>query len=303
MSDIDLNTASNKKVNTDFTPVIHEEWWRDNITYSTINRQGIDICTASFVHPNPKGNIIFITGWSETFLKYPEMIKTFYESGYSVYTYDHQSQGLSGRWLPEHQSTWIKSFDDYVDDFIYFVGMIGKNDSNHLSLYCVAHSMGGLVVALAIIKHPSLIKKVVFSAPMFRNKCGMKALEYKFPLPQPLTYWITNLVCTLGLGKQLALGMFKEDPQAHITLKLTKDKEQLKNWEVLRRKYPRIIASCVTNDWVLQSLIAQEKFSSQYVNFKPKCLVFKATEDIFVYNHAMDQFAKQAPNARLFTFL
>jgi len=133
---------------------------------------------------------------------------------------------------------------------------------------------------------------------MFRNKCGMKALEYKFPLPQPIAYWVTSLVCFLGLGTQHALGMFKEDPLDHITIKFTKDNVQLHNWELLRRKYPRIISSCVTNDWVLQSLIAQKRFAKEYSFIKAKCLVFQATEDIFVYNHAMRLFVDQATNAR-----
>ena len=100
------------------------------------------------------------------------------------------------------------------------------------------------------------------------------------------------------MGKMHALGFFLEDPNDPIHLELTTDKEQLGNWERLRRRYPRIISSCVTNDWVLQSLKAQEAFSHQYACMKTKCILFKATEDIFVYNHAMDLFVEQAPAAR-----
>ena len=231
-------------------------------------------------------------------MKYPELIKKLFESGFSVYTYDHQSQGLSGRWLPEHQSTWIKSFDDYVDDFIFFVTMLERIDTGKLPFYCVAHSMGCLIAGIAMVKQPQLINRVVFSAPMLRNKCGMKAFQYKYPLPQPVAEWVTRLTCYLGLGKMHALGMFKENPLDPITLKLTTDVEQLSNWENLRRKYPRIISSCVTNDWVLESLMAQKKFANEYASMKTNCLVLKAACDIFVYNHAMDIFVQQAPSAR-----
>ena len=94
--------------------------------------------------------------------------------------------------------------------------------------------------------------------------------------------------------------MFKEDPSDHITLKLTTDKEQLNNWEKLRQKYPRIISSCVTNDWLLQSLTAQSNFATKYELMKKSCLLFKAHEDIFVYNHAMDVFTKTAPRTKSF---
>jgi hypothetical protein len=103
---------------------------------------------------------------------------------------------------------------------------------------------------MALSKHPSIVKRIVFSAPMFRNKCGMKALDYQMPLPQPIAYWVTRLACYCGLGKLHALGFFKENPLDKIRIKLTTDSDMLLAWERLRIKYTRIISSCVTNDWV-----------------------------------------------------
>ena len=105
---------------------------------STFNRQKISCVSAEFKHENAKANIILVTGWSETFLKYSELIRNMYENGFSVYTYDHQSQGLSDRWLPEHQSTWVHDFDDYVDDFVFYVTSLSRESS--LPFYCIAHS-------------------------------------------------------------------------------------------------------------------------------------------------------------------
>jgi hypothetical protein len=45
----------------------------------------------------PKANIVFITGLTESFIKYSEIIQYLFEQGFNVFTYDHQSQGLSGR--------------------------------------------------------------------------------------------------------------------------------------------------------------------------------------------------------------
>lgn len=78
-------------------PIINEEWWNSNVNYSKFRRQGIDIICASFKHPKPKANIIFITGLTESFIKYSETIQTLFEKGFNIFTYDHQSQGLSGR--------------------------------------------------------------------------------------------------------------------------------------------------------------------------------------------------------------
>jgi alpha-beta hydrolase superfamily lysophospholipase len=79
-------------------PIANEEWWNKHVQYSKFRRQGIDIICASFLHSKPaKANIIFLTGLTESFLKYAEVLQYFYERGFNIFTYDHQSQGLSGR--------------------------------------------------------------------------------------------------------------------------------------------------------------------------------------------------------------
>lgn len=79
-------------------PISNAEWWNKHVQYSKFRRQGIDIVCASFQHSKPaKANIIFLTGLTESFLKYSETLQYFYERGFNVFTYDHQSQGLSGR--------------------------------------------------------------------------------------------------------------------------------------------------------------------------------------------------------------
>jgi hypothetical protein len=79
------------------SPIVNEEWWKEHVAYSKFRRQGIDIICASFVQSKPKANVIFLTGLMESFLKYSEFIEFLYEKGFNVFTYDHQSQGFSGR--------------------------------------------------------------------------------------------------------------------------------------------------------------------------------------------------------------
>jgi alpha-beta hydrolase superfamily lysophospholipase len=52
---------------------------------------------ASFKQKNAKANLVFVTGLMESFIKYSETIQYYYDKGFNVFTYDHQSQGLSGR--------------------------------------------------------------------------------------------------------------------------------------------------------------------------------------------------------------
>lgn len=75
-------------------------------------------------------------------------------------------------------------------------------------------------------------------------------------------------------------------------------RDQLTKWEELRKRYPEIISCCVTNDWVLHSIRAQNKFSEQCGLFRSNCLVFQASNDAFVYNRAMIVIGKTIPSLR-----
>lgn len=261
-----------------------------------------NIYVASFENPDATASVVLTTGWSETFLKYGSIIRTLYEEGYNVYTYDHQSQGLSGRWLPDTQSTWVNSFDDYVNDYVYFVTQILQNDRNKLKIYVLAHSMGGFVAAVAMARNPSIINKAVLIAPMLRMKCGTRQMNYRFPAPQPIVHWLAYLNWVVGLGTAHSVGYPNEvctDKVPRDTF--TSDEEQLENMEALRRKHPNTIATCVTNDWIRKSLELQIEFSRLYSLVRTNCLILNATKDYLVYNRAMEDFTDAAAHTRLAT--
>jgi lysophospholipase len=272
------------------------------VQYSKFRRQGLDIICATFLHKKgAKANLIFLTGLTESFLKYSEVIQYYFEHGFNIFTYDHQSQCLSGRWLTESQSIWIHTFEDYVDDFVYFATTITK-DSPSLPIFLLAHSMGGFIASIAMARLPSLIQRAVLCAPMLRNKCGNKASHYQYPLPQPLTYWIVSLLKYIGLGSMHTIGFFKEKPTDKIPINVyTSDAEQLTKWEALRMKYPNhMITTCITNDWVYHSIRAQKKFAERYSFVKTNTLILSAEIDYLVNNRAMAMFIRKAPNTKMF---
>ena len=62
-----------------------------------------------------------------------------------------------------------------------------------------------------------------------------------------------------------AIGYFKEDSRDKLLINVTtSDQTQLDNWSKLRLQYPEIMSTCVTNDWVVQSIRAQKRFSRLY---------------------------------------
>jgi lysophospholipase len=288
-------------------PVVHQEWWSNNVKYTEFRRQGVQIMCASFIQPSisPRANITVLTGWSECFLKYADIIKTLYELGFNVHTYDHQSQGLSGRWLAESQSTYIENFDDYVEDLLFFqTYIVNKGASADLEkrtpAFLLAHSMGGLVGLLAMARQPSLFSRAAMTAPMIRNKCGMKSLDYKYPLPQELVYWMCRLMRLLTLGSAHALGYDIERAENPLKLGITtNDIDHLHDWQLLRRRYPHIMSTCVTNDWTLAAIRGQKAFHQMFRRVRTNTLIISASDDRFVHNRAMRTFVKDAPNARL----
>lgn len=166
--------------------------------------------------------------------------------------------------LAEPQSLWVNSFDDYIDDFVFFVHTITK-DYPHSPVFVLAHSMGAFIVANAVSRIPTLVNRAVLCAPMLRMKCGTKSTDWKYPLPQPLTYWFANIARYFGMGSMHAPGFFKEKPTDNININVyTSDKEQQQKWIDMRMKYPNLITTCVTNDWIYHSIRAQRRFAERY---------------------------------------
>lgn len=161
---------------------------------------------------------------------------------------------------------------------MYFVTTTTKENNNaDLPVYVIAHSMGGFITTAAMSRLPTLINRTVLVAPMLRMKCGMKCLNYRCPLPQTVAYWLTNLSCYLGLGTMHAVGFFKEKSTDQLPLYVyTSDAEEQLKWQNLRMSYPNsLIATCVTNDWVLQSIRAQKKLANRYQFVKTNTLILR----------------------------
>ena len=104
-----------------FSPTIEEEWWDEHVEYAKFNRQRLDISSAVFHHPRPKAIVVLVTGLSDTFLKYSELIRSLYENGFSVYTYDHQSQVLKTIMLYTISALFFALVNEFILTFDKFI--------------------------------------------------------------------------------------------------------------------------------------------------------------------------------------
>ena len=109
------------------------------------------------------------------------------------------------------------------------------------------------------------------------------------------------MACYVGMGQQHVLGFFEEKQEEPLKLNITtSDIDQLHNWEILRHRYPYVVASCISVQWLLETIRAQKKFAYRYKLVRTNTLILAAENDRFVHNRAIAMFLKEAPNAQMF---
>jgi len=95
-----------------------------------------------------KGSIVLAPGRTESSMKYLEAMYDLVKAGYSpIYAIDHRGQGFSDRMLENTHKGHVVKFEDYVDDFHYFVEVIAMRDPamDKERLFLVSNSMGGAI--------------------------------------------------------------------------------------------------------------------------------------------------------------
>lgn len=151
---------------------------------------------SAYINPNAKGKIVIVPGFTESSLKYRELIYNFYQAGYSVYLYDHRSQGKSTRFTEDREIVWVKNWDDYVEDFKTFVHTVVPKDE--LPTMIFSHSMGAAIVADALTSEPDIATAAVISSPILALNTG------KYPLP--IAKAVAFAAVLVGKGKQYSPG-------------------------------------------------------------------------------------------------
>ena len=207
--------------------------------------------------------LVLITGWSETWLKYKEVVRDLVcgppDGSFEplalegVYMMDHASQGMSGRYIDDPQMGCVPDFDTYTRDIAYFVRHVvysgwSLDDPERPPLYLMAHSMGGLAAARYAIQNPGIVDRLLLSAPM---------LMMRLPAPMPLVYGLASFMCSIGKAyaylppKGPGKGPEVDPiPQNRCSM----SKVRLDNWVSLRTDKKHLIMSGQSFAW-LQSAI------------------------------------------------
>ena len=133
---------------------------------------GLNLRYGAFPIENPRAAIVLVTGYTESFIRYAELIYTFQNEGYSVYTYEHRGMGGSDRILKhDSEKTHVKKFEHYVRDLETFLNEI-VHPRYKGPLFSFSHSMGGGVMTRFLQLHPGVFSKNLLSSPMLQVKTG-----------------------------------------------------------------------------------------------------------------------------------
>ena len=252
---------------------------------------GVPIATLSIETERvPKiGDILFVLGKSDSFLSSQELIYDLVQLGYSVHTYDHRSQGLSGRTSSNPRMVHVESFDDYVEDLHTFARSIFDSPLGHEGKrFLLSHSMGGAVSALYLGKYQPQFDQAVYLAPMGK------------PRSTRLANTLAKLACSFGLCESYVLG--GEAQPTHQSAAEDGDtssepRQQARN-RILNEN-STLQSGSVSWGWLRQAF----KAAQQIVRLAPEnripSLIIQAGEDHRVDLSAQNHLAKLAPQCTL----
>lgn len=144
-----------------------------------------------------KGNIVISHGFSESILKYEEVIYYFLKEGYAVFALDHRGHGYSTREVDDLSMVYVDDFDKYVQDFSVFMEQVVLPTIDEESCYLFGHSMGGGIGAALLQAFPQYFDKAVLSTPMLEIETGYTKNASTF---------ISKIMGMIGKGDTYVLG-------------------------------------------------------------------------------------------------
>jgi lysophospholipase len=236
--------AFDRKMNTLVWPFYYATAMESEV----VAADGLRIRMAHFEHPQPQAHLFFVTGINDSYLRNIETIFDLYQLGFSVTSYDHRSQGGSGRTSSNRQMVHIDHFSDYVSDLSAVIEAT-RPLSSSVPRVVVSASMGGGIVAQYIMQNPHTFSAAAFAVPMF----GFNTEPY----PNVVAYSLTAALCAAGRCAQYAPGQtdhagfkpFEEQTSMH-------SPERYQFMIDFYAAQPDFLVGGKSNGWVRESLNA-----------------------------------------------
>ncbi|MCG9697997.1 alpha/beta fold hydrolase [Shewanella sp. Isolate11] len=276
-------------VNTDINPQMHfssesqydekrlNQFWHQVTQAKLPISADISLAYCYINHPQSDKAIVISSGRIESYLKYKETIFDLYHLGYSVYAVDHRGQGLSSRLTTNPHQGHVGKFEDYIDDFEYFIDTV-VTPAAHTSLFLLGHSMGSAIATLYLKRAPKTFKAAVLSAPMY---------GIRLPIHPHFIYWLAKLLDN-GSAKEpnFVIGGKNYHPAVFEQNELTHSQVRYQQFRMLYQQRPELQLGSPTNHWLQQAIIASRKALIAAQQSTTPILILQAEYDSIVDNNA-----------------
>ena len=230
----------------------------------------------------PEAVLIISHGFTESIIKFREMIYYFLQANYEVYIFEHCGHAESYRLIDDPNKVHIDSYKRYIKDLL-FIAHIARDANPELPLYLFGHSMGGGIAAAALATEPDLFSKAILTSPMIRSVRG--------GFPWTLTRFICWLFPKIGLGKRYAPTQSPYSGPEKFETSAASSKARFDHYQKIRYADPKLQMNGATYGWLhaatQMSVFIQNK---GWKKITTPVLLFQAENETFVLNDQQEIF-------------
>jgi lysophospholipase len=127
------------------------------------SRDGLELAWRSWPADRPRGALVIVHGLAEHGMRYAETAGVLSDAGWSVYSVDLRSHGLSPD-PPRSERVHVDRFGDFVDDVEAMVALARERHPGQ-PVFLLGHSMGGLVSLTYLLARPEKVQGAIISSP------------------------------------------------------------------------------------------------------------------------------------------
>ena len=243
-----------------------------------------------------RGSILFLPGRGDFFEKYIESLEEWHRAGWKVTAADWRGQAGSGRLGDDPLTGHVEDFSVWIDDLAHF-WKHWKSDTPGPHVL-IAHSMGGHIIARALIEGAVDPDAVVLSAPML----GMAGP----PLPLAMLHSVARVMARIGSPTRPAWKWSEkpgEMPARRRDL-LTHDDARYEDELWWREKRPELVMGPGSWGWVERAYASTRELETAGAMERVDIpvLVVSTSSDKLVRHDAAVRASKRFPKGELLEF-
>ena len=243
-----------------------------------------------------RGSLLFLPGRGDFYEKYLESLEEWHHAGWKVTAADWRGQAGSGRLGDDELTGHVDDFDTWVADLAHF-WKSWKSDTPGPHVL-VAHSMGGHIIARALIGKAVDPDAVVLSAPML----GMAGP----PLPLALLHSVARVMARIGSPKRPAWKWSEKPGEVPARRRdlLTHDDARYEDEVYWREKRPELAMGPGSWGWVERAYASTRELEAPGAmeGVDIPVLVVSTSNDKLVKHEAAARAAKRFPRGELVGF-